>query len=246
MSETYGPSDGGAHGASKPVAVIDVPCGRKLNNALTMRFLRDGTGDPIATALQGGGDGVGKKLGILFGFKNGAAGTHVITYADGTTLSVPTVDSEPTQVTRGDGAAVCTITRGETTTITAPDGSVILRFLPDPDSPREPAFYRMRLEDGAATHLATMDVIRDAGGYGEVGILDVLDVVDTLASSGVGGLFSSDPGGSLKLPFFGCRTALFREPTPLEQDALLAACVEMGIGVRPYVAAMGSPGAAWT
>ena len=45
-----------------PIAVIDGPCGRRLNNALTMRFLRNGTGEPIATALQGGADGVGLSL----------------------------------------------------------------------------------------------------------------------------------------------------------------------------------------
>jgi len=101
-----------------------------------MRFLRNGTGEPIATALQGGGDGVGKRLGILFGFKNGAAGTHVVTYADGTTLAVPVADLEPTRVTRGDGAAVCTITRGETTAITAPGGSTVPSFLPTRSSPR--------------------------------------------------------------------------------------------------------------
>src|SRR4051794_16717152 len=103
MSDLYGPSDGATgDGAAKPVAVIDAPCGRKLNNALTMRFLRSSPtqpgepaesgesgeggegGEPFATALQSGGDGVGKKLGILFGFKNGSAGTHVLTYADGT------------------------------------------------------------------------------------------------------------------------------------------------------------------
>ena len=39
---------------------------------------------------------------------------------------------------------------------------------------------------------------------------------------------------------------LFRELTPPEQDALLAACVEIGIGVRPYVVEMGARGAAWT
>src|SRR3954447_16794725 len=55
MSDLYGPSDGTAgDGGAKPIAVIDAPCGRKLNNALTMRFLRDARGDratePFATA----------------------------------------------------------------------------------------------------------------------------------------------------------------------------------------------------
>jgi hypothetical protein len=241
MSDIYGPSDGAGGAAPKPVAVIDGPCGRKLNNAITMRFLRNGTGEPFATALQSGNDGVGKKLGVLFGFKNGAAGTHTVTYADDTTLAVPVVDLEPTHVTRGDGSAVCTITRGETTAITAPDGSAVLTFLPDPVEPKLDSCYRLRIEDGSGVHVATMDVIRQGSGYEDVGVLDVLDAVDFVA-----GGFVSDPGGSLALPFLGTRIVLFREPTPLEQDALLAASVEIGIAVRPYVTAMGARGAAWT
>ncbi len=96
-----------------------------------MKFVEDGGEEPFATALQSGADGAGKKLGILFGFKNGSAGAHVVTYADGPTLTVPTVDGEPTLVTRGD-TAVATITRGETTTATGPDGQVVLEFLPGP------------------------------------------------------------------------------------------------------------------
>jgi hypothetical protein len=232
VSDIYGPSDGAGVDAPKPVAIIDGACGRKLNNALTMRFLRNGTGEPFATALQSGGDGVGKKLGILFGFKNGATGTHVLTYADGTTLDVPVMDVDPTQVTRGDGTVVCTITRGETTTISAPDGTTVLAFLPDPVEPEASSHFRIRIEDGTGAHVATMDVIRQAE-YGDLGIGDVLEAVDFVA-----GGFVSDTGGSLPLPLLGTRIAQFRELAPLEQDALLAACVEIGIGVRPYVAAM--------
>ena len=241
MSDVYGPSDGAGADAPKPVAVIDGACGRKLNNALTMRFLRNGTGEPFATALQSGGDGVGKKLGILFGFRNGSEGTHVLTYADGTTLDVPVVDLEPTHVTRGDGTAGCTITRGETTNVAGPDGATVLSFLPDPVEPEASSHFRLRIEDATGVHVATMDVIRQGGGYDDVGIVDVLEAVGFVA-----GGFVSDAGGSLPLPFLGTRVVLFRELTPLEQDALLAACVEIGIGVRPYVAAMGERGAAWT
>ena len=224
-----------------PIAVIDGPCGRRLNNALTMRFLRNGTGEPIATALQGGADGVGKKLGILFGFKNGSEGTHVLTYADGTTLSVPVVADQPTRVTRGDGTDVCTITRGETTAIATPDGSPLLAFSADNVDPKGSAHYRLRVVDGAEALVAYLDVIRTTGSYDDIGLGDVLDAVDFA----LGG-FVSEPGGSLPLPFLGTRVVLFREPSPLELDALLAACVEIGIGVRPYVVEMGPRGAAWT
>ncbi|MCW2647500.1 MAG: hypothetical protein JWP07_3609 [Pseudonocardiales bacterium] len=41
------------------------------SNALQITF-RDGTGDPFAVGVQGAGDGKGKRLGVLFGFKNAA------------------------------------------------------------------------------------------------------------------------------------------------------------------------------
>ncbi len=50
--------------------------GRKLNNALTLTF-RTGPEAELGTAVQASGDGAGKKLGVLFGFKNGGPGTHV-------------------------------------------------------------------------------------------------------------------------------------------------------------------------
>lgn len=239
MSDIYGP--GAPQPGPTPVAVIDGACGRKLNNALTMKFLDNGAGEPFATALQSGADGAGKKLGILFGFKNGAEGTHVVTYADGTTLAVPVADLEPTHVTRRDGAAVCTITRGETTAVTTPDGAPLLTFRQDPIDPKPRSHYRLQVDDGAGAHVATLDVIRDAKEYGEIGVGEVLDAVDFVT-----GGFVSEPGGSLPLPFLGTRVSLYRDLTPLERDAILAACVEIGIGVRPYVTAMGTQGAAWT
>lgn len=83
------------------VSVIDGRAGRKANNALTLTFL-EGSEEPIAKAVQGGGDGFGKKVGILFGFRNGAPGKHVLTHTDGTTLVVETRDAEPSPVTRGE------------------------------------------------------------------------------------------------------------------------------------------------
>ena len=109
----------------------------------------------------------------------------------------------------------------------------MLSFLPDPVEPEASSHFRVRIEDGTGAHVATMDVIRQGGRYDDVGIADVLEAVDFVA-----GGFVSDTGGSLPLPLLGTRIVLFRELTPLEQDGLLAACVEIGIGVRPYVASM--------
>jgi hypothetical protein len=222
-SEIYGP---GASETPPAVSVIDAPVGRKLNNALTMKF-SEGEGDPFATALQSGGDGAGKKLGILFGFKNGSAGAHVVTYADGSTLTVPTVDGEPTLVARGD-TTVATITRGETTTATGPDGQVVLSFLPDPAEPVTSARDRLRLTDASGRPVATMDVIKPGGGYTTGDLVEAADFV-------LGG-FQSQTGGALPMHRLGVRTVLYRALTPLERDVVVAASVELGISIRPYVA----------
>jgi hypothetical protein len=225
-SDLYGP------GASEPaaaVAMIDAPVGRKLNNALTMRFLESAEDEPFATALQGGADGAGKKLGILFGFKNGGAGGHEVTYADGAVLTVPTMDEAPTRVAR-DGTEVAVITRGPTTTAATPDGATILTFLPDPGEAETLSRFRLKIVDAGGVHVGTADVIRPGGGYTGADLVGALD----FALNG----FRFQSGGSLPLHCLGVRTALYRELTPLERDVLVAASVELGIGVRPYIAEM--------
>lgn len=225
-SDIYGP---GGSETPAPVSVIDAPVGRKLNNALTVRFLEGGGEEPFATALQSGADGAGKKIGILFGFKNGAPGAHEVTYADGSTLTVPTVDGSPTLVAR-DGTHVASITRGETTTATTPDGAAVLTFLPDPVEPESSGRFRMKLVDAAGEHVATSDVIRAGGGYTGADLVGALD--------GVLNGFQFRAGGSLPIHILGVRTVLYRELTALERDVVVAASVELGISVRPYIAAM--------
>ena len=67
--------------------VVRGDTGRKVNNALTIAF-GAGPDKPVGSGLQGGADGAGGKMGMLFGFKNGGNGTHVLTISDGTVLHV--------------------------------------------------------------------------------------------------------------------------------------------------------------
>jgi hypothetical protein len=225
MSDTqppYGPS------APAPVlALIDGRAGRKVDNALTLTFY-EGSEEPIGRAVQGGGDGLGKRLGILFGFKNGAAGRHVLTFADDSTLVVDTRDGEPSPVTRGDGAAVSTITRGATSSATLPDGTPLLGFAGHPERAVTPEKFRILVTDPAGDDVATLEVIRSSGGW---------DLGGELLEWAVFG--GTQAGSSLPIPFQGTRLLLHRAVTPVEREVLLAACVDIGIGVRPYLADMG-------
>lgn len=219
-----------------PVAVIDGRSGRKLNNALTLTFF-EGEPQPFATALQGAGDSVGGKLGILFGFRNGSVGNNELTYVDGVKLFIPTRDSQPTALTLAGGIPVATIARGATSVATAPDGSALLRFLPHPEGANTPEKYRLVVVDATDAQIATLDVIRSNEGW----TIDADDVLDFLS-----GDFGGSAGSSLPIPFQGTRLVLFRALTDVERHVLLAACCEIALSARPYVADMGTQGAAWT
>ena len=230
-----------------PVAVIDGRCGRKVNNALTMAFFDGVATEPFATAVQGQADGVGGKLAILFGFRNGHSGKHVLTYVDGGRVDVPTVDYGPTELKR-DGHPLATILRENTpldgkfhtakenapvsgpTTATLPDGTVLFRFLPDPVEPKNDDRYRIQVVDAAGTPVASLDMVRSPSGW---------DLGEELLEFALEGIDTST-GGSLPILVAGTRLVLYRETTQVERDVLLAACVELGISVRAYFTEMGS------
>jgi hypothetical protein len=200
---------------------------RKKNNALTLSF-RNGPGDPLATALQGGADGKGSKAAVLFGFKNGGTGTHSLTYADGRVLHIKSQDSKPTLITQADGVEIATVERGETSVARLSGGTEVLRFVPDPDpdEARSLDAFRMRLQEPNGTEIGLFDVVRTISGW-SLG----MDLINTA-------IWWGRAGEPLKLPFLGTKLILNRALTPTELDIALAACVDTSIGLRPYVKAM--------
>lgn len=237
-----------------PVAVIDGRCGRKVNNALTMRFFDGVATEPFATAVQGQADGVGGHLLVLFGFRNGSHGKHVLTYLKGTAagapgsgakgarVDVPTLDWGPTALVR-DGHPLATILREGTplngqfrgkpeapeSTATLPDGSVLFRFLPDPVEPETSDRDRILVVDATGASVGSIDVIRSSAGWNPAA--ELLE----FAIEG----FENRPGGSLPIHVQGTRLVLYRETTEVERDVLLAVCVELGVALRAYFAVAG-------
>ena len=61
-----------------------------------------------------------------------------------------------------------------------------------------------------------------------------MDVVDAIEEV----FWWNRAGAPLKVPTLGTRATLTRELTPLERDVLLCACVDITIGLRPYISAM--------
>ncbi len=201
---------------------------RKVSNALRIEF-RSGPGDPFAVGTQSGGDGTGTKLAILFGFKNGGTGRHALSFVDGHALWVASTDGGPTVLGRPDGVEVATVHRGDTSTAVRAGGGTLFEFVPDPDDPVTLDLYRLVVRDPSGAELGRLDVVRRTGGW-TVGKL--------LQAAYDEYVLWDQTGRALKVPLQGTRLALRHPVDDLARDVLLGACVDLAIGLRPYVAAM--------
>ncbi|MVU76985.1 hypothetical protein GPX89_06960 [Nocardia sp. ET3-3] len=200
----------------------------KVNNALRITF-NAGPGDPLAVGVQGAGNGLGAKAAILFGFKNGGTGKHRITYADGSVVWVESRDSAPTVLSRGDGTALGTIQRADTSTAVGSTAGTLFHFVPDPDEPRTPELFRMLVLDRMGAETGRLDVVRTAGGW------TVRRLVGDLYDES---FWWDRAGQPLPIPILGTRLWLKHPLDSVERDVLLGACVDITLGLRPYVAAM--------
>jgi hypothetical protein len=197
---------------------------KTTSNALQLTFLDGVEGEPLAVALQGGADGRGSKFATLLGFKNGGVGTHVVSFRDGSVLHVKSGSMVPTEVTRPDGVTVVTIERGETASIArASGGTTIVTFTGNPEGVKTLDAYRLMITAADGSNLGTLDIIRTLAGWN---LFHDLYWELTLWNR------YSQP---LKVPFLGTRTALTRAVSELERDAIIAASVDIAVGLRPYV-----------
>jgi hypothetical protein len=214
--------------AQRNLTVIAGPVSRKTSNRLRMTF-NDGPGDPIAEAVQSGGDGRGAGVGILFGFKNGGSGNHLLDFTDGHQLVVGSRDSKPTEITR-DGQPFATVRRGAPSVALDPSGREIVRFTSDPEDAKTPDLFRINLALPDGTPLGDLDVIRRGPGWTAMRAIDY--------ATSVGFYWWDHAGQALKIPILGTRLALTQRVEPIVRDVLLAACVDIAIGLRPYIPEM--------
>jgi hypothetical protein len=210
--------------------VIEGRVVHKTSNALKITF-QDGPGEPFATGVQGAGDGKGKKFATLLGFKNGGTGNHALTYRDGATVAVASRDGAPTLLTRGDGSSIATITRGATSNAVDANGVEVLRFIADPAGAKTPELFRLLVTDPSGAQMGRLDVIRKADGWSLAKVLDD-------ATSGMLFYWWDHAGQSLPIPILGTRVGITVPLTDLQRDVLLGACVDIAIGLRPYVSEM--------
>jgi hypothetical protein len=209
------------------VNVIEGRVVHKKSNALQITF-HDAAGEPFAVGIQGANDKAGKKLGILFGFKNGGVGNHRLSYSDGRTLGVASKDGAPRLFTQEGGAEIATVQRGPTS-VAVSRGGQVFTFVGDPDEAKTLELFRLRLTDAVGEDVGRLDVIRRVGGWS---LSRALDAAITEY------IWWDMAGRALPVPILGTRLTLNRQLTEIERDVLLAACVDMAIGLRPYATAM--------
>jgi hypothetical protein len=211
-----------------PPTVIEGRVVHKTSNALQITF-HDGPGDPLGVGVQGAGDGKGKKFATLLGFKNGGAGNHRLTYGDGEVVGIASKERAPTVLSRGDGTPFATIERGPTSSAVLADGGDLLTFVPDPDEAKTLELFRVIVNTPSGERMGRLDVIRREGGW------TLSRAVDAAWKEY---LWFDHAGRALPVPVLGTRLTLDRPPTGVERDVLLGACVDLAIGLRPYISVM--------
>ncbi|UFS60521.1 hypothetical protein [Subtercola endophyticus] len=224
------------------IVIVNGRLSRAAGNALVQTFDDGPTtsepgGEPLAVARQGGAEGAGGKLGILFGFKNGGLGKHSIVTRAGSTLTVESSAGGVSTVSDGP-LELARITRGEESTVVAVSGTALYTIVADPAGVKGDESYRLRVLDAAAEPVGTLDVILRSGGW-NITANTLLDLGFALSDLD----YFTDrwlnvTGAPLKFPNLGTRLVLREAPTPANLDILLGVCVDLSVGLRAYVAAM--------
>lgn len=212
------------------VTLIEGRVKHRTSNALQITF-HAGPGEPVAVGVQSAGDGRGRRLGVLFGFKNGGTGNHQLHYPDGRVVGVASRDGAPSQFTTASGSPLATVHRGDASSAVLPDGRELFWFTADPDEPVTADLYRLRVAAPDHGEIGRLDVIRRAQGWS---VMRTLDAIDDFF------IWMDRAGQPLPIPIHGTRLWLTEPITDVQRDVLLAACVDIAIGLRPYVAAMDS------
>ena len=119
--------------------------------------------------------------------------------------------------------------RGSTTSAVRAGGGEVLQFRPDPDEAKTPELFRMVVTDPAGATLGQLDIIRKVGGW------TLARVVDEAWQTYV---WWDHAGQALPVPILGTRFYGRVRLTDEQRDAVLAACVDIAIGLRPYIDAM--------
>ena len=203
--------------------------GRRFDNSLKIAFT-SGPGTTVASARQGGGDGVVSKVVVLFGFKNGGPGTHVLTFGDGRVLHVKSRASGSVDVVTPGGAPFGQIARSKDVASLATDagGRTLLTVHADKTEIKTRELYRLHVQDSLGSHLGRLYVIQKGSAWETLG-----------AELGDEASWITRGGYAISVPYPGTLVSFDREPTQDEQAMVLAICVDIALGTGSYLPEMG-------
>lgn len=105
----------------------------------------------------------------------------------------------------------------------------MLRVVADETEPKTAELFRIVVTTPAGAELGRLDVIRREPGWTLGGIAD---------AAWDEHVWWGKAGRALPVPILGTRLVLTSVPVGLERDVLLGACVDIALGLRPYIAEM--------
>jgi hypothetical protein len=202
---------------------VEARLARRTSNALHLVF-RTGPDDPIATASQGAGDGKGAKLGTLLGFKNGGPGKHGLVVGD-RHLVVHTANTSPSTVLDGDVELGRLERDADSSRVLAADGRVLVQITSDPHDAKTLDAFTMLLHDGAGAPLGRLLIARTQAAW---------SLLREIESE----IIWWGKAAPLKLPLLGAGINLDHTVDDDTVIMLLAVCVDICIGLRPYIPEM--------
>ncbi|MBF6329392.1 hypothetical protein [Nocardia transvalensis] len=185
---------------------------------------RSGPGDPIAVAAREVPGATPRRRPIRLGRSASRGHAHVITYADGYRVRLEPDRDGSTVLKSRDGTRIGLIMVTDTATAISITGGTLCHFVPHPDECRTTDSFRLLVLDQCGAEMGRLSLIRAAEGWGRRGD----DPADTH-------LWWDRTGEPLSVPILGARLAVERRIDRDERDALLAACVDMVLGLRPYI-----------
>ncbi|MCM6773917.1 hypothetical protein NDR87_10590 [Nocardia sp. CDC159] len=203
--------------------MIEGRVSRRASGELRIEF-RSGPGDPIAVAEREESVATGRRFPISLGRTKSRGDTHVLTYSDGYRVRIESSRDEPTVLKTATGTRVGLILVTDTATAISITAGTICHFVPHPEEPRTGDVFRLLILDVFGAELGRLSLIRSPEGWGRRG--------DELADNH---LWWDRAGDTLPVPILGTRLAVGRRLDRDERDALLAACVDIALGLRPYI-----------
>ncbi|WP_280264399.1 hypothetical protein [Nocardia wallacei] len=186
---------------------------RNVSTTIESRVEYAAEGGPTVTFRTGAGELLAvAERGTEAGVRGRVAGLFGparvrcrISCADGSTIWIESKDAAWTRVHRGAGGAVGGILHADTATAVASTGGTLFHFVPDPAPSPVPDSSCLLLLDQSGAEVGRLDLSHTTGA----------ESANRLAISGI-------------------RVSAPHRLDRVERDILLAACVDMTLGARPY------------